>query len=238
MISGRAAALCQNLGLSASAHAIPTAQRRALLLLAAAAALALIASTDWIHSRLLTLFSTLESFIRQHPGLGLPAFLGFGAASAMLAFVSSAAIVPVGVLVWGQAACAALLWTGWILGGIGSYTLSRYMGRPAVEKLGAASAVERFSTRLSRETPFGVVVLVQLALPSELPGYVLGLSRYSFWKYLAALAIAEVPYAVATVYLGSSFLHGRALPLIAAGGALALFSAWALYKLRQKVPVR
>jgi uncharacterized membrane protein YdjX (TVP38/TMEM64 family) len=238
MISGRHAALCQNLGLSASAHTIPTARQRALLLLAVVAALALIASTEWMHVRLLALFSTIEVFIREHPRLGLPAFLGFGAASAMLAFVSSAVIVPAGVLVWGQAACAALLWTGWILGGIGSYALSRYVGRPAAERLGAGSAVERFATRVTRETPFGVVVLVQLALPSELPGYVLGLSRYSFWKYLAALAIAEVPYAVATVYLGSSFLQGRAVPLMLAGGALALFSASALYKLHQKVPVR
>lgn len=233
--------MCQNRCLPetsppAGLHRLSTAKQRALLLVLLAVALALVASSNQLHGRLLGFFSTLEGFIRAQPVLGLLAFLLFAAASAMLAFVSSAVIVPAGVLVWGEAECALLLWMGWILGGISSYALSRYLGRPVVQALSSGKTLARYEQRLSEDTPFAVVLLFQLALPSELPGYLLGLARYRFWKYAVALALAELPYALATVYLGGSFLERRTVPLIAAGVAVAAFSGWAIYTLHRRMP--
>ncbi len=233
--------MCQNRCLSAKsppagAHRLPTATQRALLLVLLAIVLAFVASTDLLHGWLLQFFSTLEAFIREQPVLGLLAFVGFAAASAMLAFVSSAVIVPAGVLVWGEGVCALLLWLGWILGGASSYALSRYLGRPVVKSLSSGPTLERYEKRISDRTPFGMVLLFQLALPSEVPGYLLGLARYRFWKYAAALALAELPYALATVYLGDSFLQRKTVPLIAAGIVVAAFSSWAMYTLHRRMP--
>jgi uncharacterized membrane protein YdjX (TVP38/TMEM64 family) len=202
--------------------------------MAVACALALVASTDQLHGRLVEFFARAEAFIHRQPELGLLVFLAFAATSAMLAFVSSAVIVPVGILVWGQTATALLLWAGWILGGAGSYALSRYVGRPVVRKLTTGQALARYESRLSERTPFAVVVLFQMAVPSELPGYLLGMVRYRFWKYALALAIAEAPYAVATVYLGTSFMEQRTVPLIAMGVAGAAFGAWAIRTLHRR----
>ena len=45
-------------------------------------------------------------------------------------------------------------------------------------------------TGISAKATFPLVLLFQLAVPSEIPGYVLGALRYHFGKYLAARAIA------------------------------------------------
>ncbi len=212
----------------------PTAKRRALLIVLAAAGLALVASSAELHAWLIGFLPTAEAIIRERPVLGVSVFIVFAALSAMLAFVSSAVIVPVGVYVWGITATMLLLWVGWILGGVCAYTLSRYFGRPLVKSLRSA-ALERYENRISRGASFGLVLLLQLALPSEVPGYLLGFARYHFWKYLAALALAELPYAVATTFLGAGFIERRMYVLIGVGILLAALAGWALYALHARV---
>jgi uncharacterized membrane protein YdjX (TVP38/TMEM64 family) len=133
--------------------------------------------------------------------------------------------VPVAVYTWGKAVCMLLLWLGWILGGLAAYGVGRSLGLPVVAQLVPAALRVRLEDRLSRQTPFGMVLLFQLALPSEVPGYLLGLARYGLGRYLLILALAELPWAVGTTWLGAGFL-ARQVPLVlllgAAGAALTL----------------
>lgn len=227
-------ATAEHVASASDATRLPTATRRALLVVLAAAALALVASSDDLHAWLIAFLPTAEAIIRSRPVLGATIFVLFSALAAMLAFVSSAVIVPVGVYVWGKPASMLLLWTGWILGGATAYALSRYLGRPVVKRFRAGVVLERYEDRISHRAPFGLVLLFQLAVPSEVPGYLFGLMRYTFWKYLAALALAELPYAVATIYLGASFIERRTYTLVSVGVAVAALSGWALYTLHRR----
>ena len=177
---------------------LPDASRCALILVLAAAALALVASSDELHNWLLGYLPRAEAIIRTRPLLGVTVFVAFSALSALIAFVSSAVIVPVGVYVWGKTVSILLLWVGWTLGGICAYALSRHLGRRVVNALGAEPWLGRYEHLISARAPFHLVLLFQLAVPSEVPGYLFGLVRYTFWKYLVALALAAMPYAVAT----------------------------------------
>jgi len=219
----------------ASPALLPTAWRRALLVVLPAAALVLVASSDELHGWLVGFLPAAERIIRARPVAGVSVFILFSAASAMLAFVSSAVIVPVGIYTWGKAVTMLLLWTGWILGGMCAYGISRYFGRAVVRAISSGEALERYENRLSRRAPFGLVLLFQVAVPSEIPGYLLGLLRYHFGKYLAAVALAELPYAVATIYLGAGFIERRTPVLVGVGVALAAFSGWALYTLQRRL---
>jgi uncharacterized membrane protein YdjX (TVP38/TMEM64 family) len=212
------------------------AKRRAAVVLLLAAGLALVASSDWLHAWIIELLYWAEPIIRSKPVLGMSIFILFAAASAMLAFVSSAIIIPVGIYVWGEATSILLLWIGWMLGGISSYIISRYLGRRVVEALSSGLALERYENRISHQAPFALVFLFQVAMPSELPGYLLGVVRYPFWKYLGVLALGELPYAVATVYFGTSFIERRMYLLASLAVAMAAFSGWAIYKLHQSIP--
>lgn len=210
--------------------------RRAALLSLLCAILATLAASDAVHSELLDLLAAIQSVIAARPVLGAAVFVLAAAISAMFAFASAAAIVPVAVYAWGAPLSILLLWLGWVLGGACAYSLSRFLGRRVVQWLTANNGVlQRLETKVPHGTPLSLIVLFQLALPSEIPGYVLGLANYSWPRYLLSVSLAELPYAAATVYLGDSFVHGRGWVVLAYGLALICLSLGAFYALRNKL---
>jgi uncharacterized membrane protein YdjX (TVP38/TMEM64 family) len=211
----------------------PAAGRRAVLLAATCVVLAALASSSVTHDALLRVLGATREIVEQHALLGPLAFVAVAAVSAMFAFVSVAIVVPAAVFAWGTRASIALLWLGWILGGAVTYALGRYVGRRAVRWLTAGRALRTLEQHLAPDTPLWLITLLQLALPSEIPGYVLGLVRYPLGRYLVALAIAELPFTVATVCLGESFVQGRSGLILAIGAAVVLGSLGAVYVARR-----
>lgn len=216
----------------ASGQASPL--RRVLIVLALCGVVAIIAASDALHGPLERLLAVTERVIAANPIAGATLFVLFAALSGMLAFFSSAMIVPVAVYAFGPVHSAALLWLGWVLGGALTYALGRWLGRPILRRL-TAKGLARYEQRITRDTPFGLVALFQLAMPSEVPGYVLGLVRYSFLRYIAVVAAGELPYAIGTVILGQSFIQRRVLPFVVLGVGGALFSAWAYARLNRRM---
>lgn len=211
------------------------AWKGALVLALICAGLALAASSDVLHRTFLGLLSSTEAIFDAHPIAGVSLFILFSALSAMLAFFSTAVFVPIAIHAWGDRFSIVLLWTGWLLGGICSYAVGRFLGRPMVRTLTSGNALARFEHRISNRAPFTLVLLFQLALPSELPGYLLGLLRYKFVKYVLALGIGELPYAVGTVYLGVSFVERRTSALLGLGVAGALLVVWAFHTFQKRL---
>ena len=210
-------------------------QRHILFVCALIAIVGLLAASDAFHARSQEIFAAVERIITDYPRLGMVAFVMLGMASAMLAFFSSAILVPVGIYTWGFAGCLFLLWLGWFLGGIFAYCVGRYLGRVVVARILGEERLEKFELRVNRNTRFVHIVLFQAMLPSEIPGYVLGSLRYRFVPFAIALGLVELPYAVGTIYIGDSFLQQRGwlLIAIAAGGALLITVAFGIYRHRR-----
>jgi uncharacterized membrane protein YdjX (TVP38/TMEM64 family) len=200
----------------------PLRSARAIILAALVAGLAILASSDAVHGVLLRVFEMSRDIITRHTVAGPLVFVVLAMLSAMLAFFSSAVLVAPAVFAWGPVNTALLLLVGWMLGGILSYALARHVGRPALRWLARGRSKHREEARLTPETPLGLVILFQLALPSEIPGFVLGLVRYPFARYVVALAIGELPYAVGTVLLGVTFVERRVGAFIALGAVAVL----------------
>ena len=93
------------------------------------------------------------------------------------------------------------------------------------------AALARLEKHLGSRASLGLVVLVQLSLPSEIPGYVLGMLRYPFRRFLLALGLTELPYAVATVYMGSGLVEQRRGQILLIGAGLIVMSLLAVYLL-------
>lgn len=199
----------------------------------------LITGSDTLHTRIEDILAASEAIISRSPILGMLLFVLFAMVSAMLAFFSSAILVPIGVYAWGSITCFVLLWIGWLLGGVTSFCIGRYLGRPVASKLIGEARLSRFEKQLGRHARFIHILLFQAALPSEVPGYVLGTLRYRFSLFLLALAIVELPYALGTVYLGTRFLERDIvlLILIGFGGVMVATFAYHLYR-RLGRPVR
>lgn len=170
-----------------------------------------------------------------HPAFAMALIVLFSAVSAMLAFVSSWVLVPFAVFMWGAPVALMLLWIGWLLGGAATYAVGRLLGRPAVRWLVPTDSLTRYEQRFARRMPFYLVVLIQLSLPSEIPGYLFGIVRYSFARYFMALGLVELAYAFVTVYLGESVLQRRALPVLAGLTLLALATVAAASALRARI---
>lgn len=215
------------------AHVGALALRIAVVALFVAAAV-IVVSSDALHAPLVRLLAVTERAIAAHPVLGAAMFVAFAALSGVLAFFSSAVIVPVAVYTWGLPLSALLLWVGWVLGGACTYAIGRWLGRP-VAGLVAADKLARYERKISRETPPRLVALFQLATPSEVPGYLLGMLRYSFLRYIAVVALGELPYAIGTVYLGESFIERQVLPFVLLGLVAVGFAAWTYTRLHRRL---
>lgn len=193
----------------------------------------LVAGTETLLDKSHEIIKLAESAITGYPVLGRLLFVLLAMVSAMLAFFSSAILTPIGVYAWGPVNTFVLLWIGWLLGGMTAFLVGRYLGRSAVSILLGESRLSSWETQMGRHTKFIHILLFQAAVPSEIPGYVLGILRYRFVLYLAALAITELPYALGTVYLGESFLKGESVLLVGIGAGIILLSVIAFQVLRR-----
>jgi len=209
--------------------------RRAAILALLCVALAAMAASEPLHAALLDLLGTSKDLIVGHSLQGALLFVLLAAVSAMFAFVSIAIIVPVAVFVWGEPLSMLLLWLGWILGGTTAYGIARFLGRPVVHWLTADTTLRRVERRIRPDTPFGLILLLQLGLPSEIPGYVLGLARYPFGRYLLALALGELPYTIATVSLGAGFVSAQSGVVLAVGLSIVTLGVGAFYFLLRRM---
>ena len=192
----------------------------------------LVMVSDSVHHLVLRGLEDAERIAALQPAYAMALIVLLSALAAMLAFVSSWVLVPFAVFTWGAPGALLLLWIGWLLGGAATYAIGRFLGRPAVRWLVPSALLARYEERFVRHMPFHVVLLVQLSLPSEIPGYLLGVVRYSFVRYLAALGIVELAYGLVTVYLGQGVLERRIIPILAGLTLLALVTVWAAYTLR------
>jgi uncharacterized membrane protein YdjX (TVP38/TMEM64 family) len=197
----------------------------ALLLLVVAV---VVVSSKQLHLAVMGLYAETVHIIVVRPLVGTVLFVLLAAVSAMVAFFSTAVLVPAGVLAWGIPATFLLLWAGWLLGGVMAYGIGRRYGRRVVLWVMREESMQRYERRIASDPPFAAVLLLQMALPSEVPGYLVGVLRYPFARYLLALALAELPFALGAVLLGESFIQGDVLRLMALGLAGIVLSASAV----------
>ncbi len=214
---------------------LPHTRRRVITLAVLIALAVALAASDAVHERLEDVLARVAVIIDAHPRMGLALFVVVSALSAMLAFFSSAIFVPVAVYAWGDVTTAILLWLSWLAGGSCSYLIGRTFGRRMLSWFVAPERIDYYAARIASRERFVTVLLFQIALPSEIPGYVLGTVRYRFPLYLAALAIAELPFALGAVYLGDSFVHQKLMMLIAIGLAGLAFSVFAFHHLHRRI---
>lgn len=158
------------------------------------------------------------SYVADHPVLGALIFVALAAVSAFLSPFSSAPLVPIAVLIWGNAFTSALLFSGWMIGDVIAYVIGAYAGKPVMSYLIRQEKVDYYRARIPARAEFPLIVLFRYAVPSEVGGYVLGAIRAHFGKYFIATFLAELPFALMTVYAGDALVRREPV----------LFVAWAV----------
>jgi uncharacterized membrane protein YdjX (TVP38/TMEM64 family) len=197
--------------------------------------LAFLVFSDTAHATLLRILEGVKGVAAVHSGLAAALVVLFSALAAMVAFLSSWLVIPFAVHTWGTLGGLLLVWGGWVLGGAASYAIGNRFGAPVVRWLGFDPLLARYEELVSRRTPFALAFLFQLALPSEIRGYLFGLGRYPLGLYLLSLALAELPFGVASVYLGRGIVQQRVTLVVGMGLALVVLSVWAFHALHRRL---
>lgn len=164
----------------------------------------------------------LEDIIRLHPLLGGTLFLLLSGLSAMLAFASSLVLLPSALLAWGPTTAFLLLFGGWILGAVVAYAIGSRFIHPLLRPFIPKDRLARYQEAISMETPFPVILLFCLSVPSEIPGYILGAARYHFGKFILAITLTEAIYAIGAVLVVENLLDQHYAYVIGAAAALSL----------------
>lgn len=176
----------------------------------------------------------IREYATQFPIQSLLIFIALTVISALIFSFSSVWFLPVAIGVWGKGITFALLLTGWIIGNIISYLIGKYAGYPLVKKFIPEKKIEKYKNLyLEGDAGFGIVFLSRFILPSEIPGYLLGILRYRFWPYFLATVLSEAPYALIAVYAIDAVLK-RDIILLLCWGALWAFCALFLVSLIRK----
>jgi uncharacterized membrane protein YdjX (TVP38/TMEM64 family) len=100
---------------------------------------------------------------------------------------------------------------------------------------GASSKIDFYLQRIPGDVRFVLVLLLCLALPSEIPGYLCGYLGVRLRTYVPALAMAELPYAIGAVVLGQGVAQRHIGWLLAVGFIGALLSLLALRALHNRL---
>jgi uncharacterized membrane protein YdjX (TVP38/TMEM64 family) len=219
----------------ASVTTVPRAHgwRRAFVVVLICTSVALLLSVDGVYDGLRRALAAAEPLIAEHPYLGAVSFVLLAAVSAVLAFFSSALLLPAAVFAWGNTITLALLWLGWLIGGACTYALGRGLRRPGSRASRPPSQLGFYVHRVSGDVSFALVLLLCLALPSEVPGYLCGYLGVRFRTYAGALALAELPYAAGAVLLGEGAVNrhiGWLVTFGLLGAALSLYALRALHR--------
>lgn len=197
--------------------------------------LAALLSTNAVREALGKALIVVAPLLTGHPLIGPVLFVLMSALSSLLVLFSSAVLVPVAVYAWGNVATILLLWCGWLLGGTVTYVMGRAFRKPLLPTRRFTSVMATYLDRMPAHLGWPLVFLLQMALPSEVPGYLCGFLRVRFRVYITAVALAEIPYAAGTVLLGDSIVRGHPGWLIVLGLAAAALLGGAVLLLRTRL---
>lgn len=150
-----------------------------------------------------------EQLLQAQPILGAVFFFFFSLVSAMLAFASSALLIPSAILTWGVPATYIFLLGGWIAGAVCTYWIGSRLARPALAAFLSEEKVRYYEGFVSQNTSFWIIFLFCLAAPSEISGYIFGTLHSRFVTFILAAALAEAIYAFGTILAVQGILNNE-----------------------------
>lgn len=168
-------------------------------------------------------------YVTVHPIIGVFIFVALAAVSAFLSPFSSVPLVPIAVLIWGNAFTFVLLFIGWILGDIVAYGIGGYAGKSMMWRLISEEKMDYYRKRIPARAEFPLVVLFRFAAPSEIGGYVLGAMHTRFGKYFFATLLAELPFALMTVYASDALVQQKPVLFSVCVGSILVIVALTVY---------
>lgn len=166
--------------------------------------------------------------------LSIGIFWLFAVASVLLGPFTSAPLVPIALLLWGNWITFWLLFSGWVTGGMIAYIIGRHLGHAIVLKIISPENVNTWQEFISNRVTFLIAFLFRLAMPAE-TGYIFGLARYNFIKYILITAFIESFTAAILVFIGKALIDQNFLIFILWIATVVILLAASAYFLARRI---
>jgi len=130
--------------------------------------------------------------------------------------------------VFGWKAGAFYSWTGGMLGAALCWIIAKAFGRPLVEKMIGRAVLEK-TDGFFREHGVHAILIARLlpVMPFDAVSYAAGLTPLSFWSFLSATGVGQMPGTILYSIWGQNLTRsGKALYWGISGFAILLVFAW------------
>jgi len=93
--------------------------------------------------------------------------------------------------------------------------------------------IEKWILKLESRMTFLLLLLFRLATPSE-TGYLFGIFRYNFWKYLLITFLSELPITFLIVYTSDAFVQNnwRLFTILFSSGIILILLVYYIFTRR------
>ena len=178
--------------------------------------------------------ASLEQLVGENGVIGYTVFVSLLIIATVLMPVTVMPMIPMMATVLGPFTTALLSVVGWSVGALIAFCVSRYIGRPILERFFNMEKSDQLSAELPERHRFFAIVLIRLTVPVDIGSYALGLSKsIGIVEYTVATIIGVTWFSFAFAYLGDALLTGNMPILIelAAVSLLIFVAGW--YMLRR-----
>lgn len=143
-------------------------------------------------------------------------------------------MIPMSAAVLGPLPTALLSIIGWTLGATIAFLVSRYVGRPVLERFFPMDKIDSLTKSFSSRSRFWSIVLLRMTVPVDIASYALGLvPSIRLSEYIAATLLGVTWFSFAFAYLGDALLTGNTPLLIELGTSSLLIFIAGWYILRR-----
>lgn len=147
----------------------------------------LILSYGWLAPLMTILLMIIQSLVPLVPGMIL---------------------TVVNAWIFGWFAGAAYTWLGALLGALADFALSRYLGRPFVEKVISIKQLQNYGTFFHQYGVWAVLASRMIpVIPYKVVSYGAGLTKISWQNYTLATALGQTPPILIYSFLGQNLFH-------------------------------
>ena len=158
--------------------------------------------------------------------LGIIAYTLVAILTTVIAPLSCVPLMPIAANIWGPVITALASITGWLIGALIAFGLSRKYGRNLVHRIFSREKIDAFEKRVPQQNLFWSIVFLRMIVPVDVLSYILGLFNTISWTtYTFATLLGITPFAFVMAYTGILPFRYQLI-----GMAIALVILFALHK--------
>lgn len=174
----------------------------------------------------------MRTFIDAHDTSGILVYIASTIIATIIAPVSATPLIPIAATAWGPLAAALYSITGWTIGAVFAFWVSRKYGYRYVRRLVKLRKIQEYAEHIPERNLFWSVIFMRLALPVDILSYALGLfSTMPFRSYILATIIGITPFAFIFAYTSQLPLWLQVIVLVLTG----VFIFFAYQKIRNHI---